>query len=325
MDIDPIFNNLVDLHCHLGSSSTPYFLWEMAHEQGIKLPTKNYWEFIDLVTMTETKTYNDLLEYFHLTEQIQSSLIAIEKATHHAVSLAYRKSNITTLEIRFNPMFRNRDNENDLDRIILAAIYGMKKACIEYPVKAGLILMMDRRLSVELNTIIVEKAIKFSKEGIIGIDIAGPIDNKFKVSDVAHLFLKARENGLGVTLHTGEATGTEEMWDFVNMISPDRIGHGVKSAEDEKLLDILAQKGIVLEVCPSANHRIGLFKSWYEFKQLFEKFDKHGVIYTINSDSPCFLQTNVKNEFKQLIKHEVLMESDIRRLSNIAKKSTFIK
>lgn len=325
MDIDEIFTNLVDLHVHLGSSSTPHFLWEMAHEQGIKLPTKNYWEFIDSVTMTENKTYEEYLNYFHLSELIQSSLFAVEKAVHHAISLSYRKANITTLEIRFNPMLRNRNDESDLDKIILAALIGMKKAVLEYPVKVGLILMMDRRFSAKKNAIIAQKAIRFKNDGILGIDIGGPMREGFTVDEVVPAFLNAKENGLKTTFHTGEVTGPEEMWEVVEKIGPDRIGHGVQSVQDPKLLDYLAEKKIPLEVCPTSNLRISLFKKWEEFKGLFEKFDKHGVLYTINSDNPVLLQTNVKNELKKLLEHKVLTKKDITKLTQRARDLSFIK
>ena len=78
---------------------------------------------------------------------------------HAAIGGAYRSQRITTLELRFNPMKRNRGGERDLDHIILAAIRGLDLASLEYPqVRAGLILMMDRTFTAEQNLVIVEKA-----------------------------------------------------------------------------------------------------------------------------------------------------------------------
>src|SRR3989344_826363 len=111
----------VDLHLHLGSSSTPHFLWELAHEQGIKLPHKDYWTFIKSITIADQTTYDRYLKFFDLTELIQSSTYAIERATHQAISRAYRKGNVRTIEVRFNPMLRNKGGEQDLDKIIFGA------------------------------------------------------------------------------------------------------------------------------------------------------------------------------------------------------------
>jgi adenosine deaminase len=209
--MDKILNNLCDLHLHLGSAQPPHSLWELAHEQGIKLHEKDYWKFIDSVTIKENTTYDNYLNFFHLAELIQSSSLALEKACHSAVSYFYRVSDIRTLEIRFNPMLRNKGGEQDLDKIIFSALVGVKRACLEYPVRAGIILMMDRRFDKEKNTVIAKKAARFAQEGIIGIDLAGPLDEKFKMDDIVDAVLIAREAGLKVTIHTGEVTPPEEI------------------------------------------------------------------------------------------------------------------
>src|SRR5918911_1353780 len=117
----------------------------------------------------------ELNQIYHWTELIQSSPTAVERSVHSAIGGAYRSQGITTLELRFNPMKRNRGGERDLDHIILAAIRGLDRASIEYPqVRAGLILMMDRTFGARQNEVIIEKAIKWADRGIVGVDIAGP-------------------------------------------------------------------------------------------------------------------------------------------------------
>ena len=153
------FGELTELHVHVGSAVDPPIMWEIAHDQGIKLPTKNYWEFEKLITVSEVTTYEKYLALFHWTELIQSSPEAMEKSIYSIASGAYRKNNITTLEIRFNPMKRNRGGERDLDHIILSAIHGLEKAMLAFPIKAGLIFCLDRTFSADLNMIIAKKAI----------------------------------------------------------------------------------------------------------------------------------------------------------------------
>ena len=169
---------LAELHTHLGGSVASDILWSLAHEQGIALPVKDYWEFDRLVTVSDPRgvaNLDALDQIYHWTELIQSSPIAVERSVHAAIGGAYRSQGITTLELRFNPMKRNRGGERDLDHIILAAIRGLDRASLEYPqVRAGLILMMDRTFTAEQNTIIVEKAIGWAPRGIVGVDIAGP-------------------------------------------------------------------------------------------------------------------------------------------------------
>src|SRR5437899_9155000 len=164
---------LAELHTHLGGSVSSDIMWTLAHEQGIALPVKDYWEFEQLVTVSDPRGVPDLDALdaiYHWTELIQSSPLAVERSVHAAIGGAYRSQKITTLELRFNPMKRNRGAERDLDHIILAAIRGLDIASLEYPqVTAGLILMMHRTFTQEMNSIIVEKAIGWSPRGVVGV------------------------------------------------------------------------------------------------------------------------------------------------------------
>ena len=134
---------IAELHCHLGAAVTPAIMWSIAHAQGIKLPTRDYWEFRDLITVhpRRPKSFDGYLQLFHWTELIQSSPIAVERAVYEVVGGAYRKNNITTMELRFNPMKRNRGGEQDVDHIVAAAVRGMDRATLEYPVKPGLLFL----------------------------------------------------------------------------------------------------------------------------------------------------------------------------------------
>ena len=171
-------DGLAELHTHLGGSVASDILWSLAHEQGIALPVKDYWEFEALVTVSDPRGVENLDALdaiYHWTELIQSSPLAVERSVHGAIGGAYRSQGITTLELRFNPMKRNRGGERDLDHIILAAIRGLDRARLEYPqVRAGLILMMDRTFDARQNAIIVDKAIAWADRGVVGVDIAGP-------------------------------------------------------------------------------------------------------------------------------------------------------
>src|ERR1043166_5090243 len=201
---------LAELHTHLGGSVASDIMWSLAHEQGIALPTRDFWEFDRLVTVSDPRGVPDLDSLdriYNLTELIQSSPLAVERSVHSAIGGAYRSQRITTLEVRFNPMKRNRGGERDLDHIIMAATRGLDRASLEYPlVRAGLILMMDRTFSERQNAIIVEKAIRYAPRGIVGVDIAGPRPGgaRYPYRDLAPLVDEARAAGLGVTIHVGE-------------------------------------------------------------------------------------------------------------------------
>src|ERR671930_1759754 len=167
-------DGLAELHTHLGASVATDILWSLAHEQGIALPVKDFWEFDRLVTIADPRgvdSLDALDQIYHWTELIQSSPLAVERSVHAAIGGAYRSQGITTLELRFNPMKRNRGGERDLDHIIMAAIRGLDRASLEYPqVRCGLLLMMDRTFTLEMNAVIVEKAIRWAERGVVGVD-----------------------------------------------------------------------------------------------------------------------------------------------------------
>ena len=288
---------LAELHCHLGGAVTPAIMWGIAHAQGIKLPTKDYWEFRDMITVSKrTQSFDGYLQLFHWTELIQSSPLAVERAVYEVVGGAYRKNNVTTMELRFNPMKRNRGGEQDLDHIIAAAVRGMDKATLEYPVKPGLIFCLDRAFPYELNEIIAEKAIGWRDRGVVGIDIAGPESSTFRVADYRRLFRRARQFGLGITVHTGEAGPVDEIARVVELLEPDRIGHGVKAAYDPRAMEMIRERGIVLEICPTSNLNTRVVSGWDEFRWIFDTFRRNDIRFTINTDGPEMLKTYIRDE-----------------------------
>lgn len=320
------FGELTELHVHVGGSVDLPIMWEIAQEQGIKLPTKNYWEFANLITLKPGSTYESyVIDLFHWTELIQSSPEAMERSIYSIASGAYRKNGITKMEIRFNPMLRNRGGERDLDHIIMASIHSMERAMLSYPIKLGIILMCDRRFPPKLNDIIASKAIKYAGRGIVGIDLAGPISPTFQIDSLKDTLTTCRKAGLGITIHTGETTDVKEMKEVITHLSPDRIGHGIRAVDDTAVMGMLKEQNIVLEVCPTSNISIKLVKDIHGFKPIFDSFKKHGVPFTINTDNPEMLQTNLLYEYEQLMINKVLSLEDLKRITRIAAKASFIK
>jgi adenosine deaminase len=312
---------LAELHTHLGGSVASDMLWSLAHEQGIALPVKDYWEFDRLVTVSDPRGVADLdalNAIYHWTELIQSSPLAVERSVHAAIGGAYRSQGITTLELRFNPMKRNRGGERDLDHIILAAIRGLDLASIEYPhVRAGLILMMDRTFDRRLNEIIVEKAIRWSGRGVVGVDIAGPRPRgaRYDYTQLAPMVETAREAGLGVTIHVGEEGGEhgrEEIGEVVESLRPERIGHGILAAGDPELMRLLRDSGTVLEICPTSNLLTRALPDEDAVRDTIRAFVEHGVAFTIATDGPEMMRTHLRDELALLLRIGALDEDELR-------------
>lgn len=319
-----------ELHTHLGGAVDPPILWSIAHRQGIRLPTKDYWQFEAMVTMGDhdrNRGLKDMNERFYRwTELIQSSPEAIQESVASVIGGGYRKCNLVLQELRFNPMFRNRRGERDLDHIINAARWGLERALVEYPkVRAGLILMMDRRLTLQQNAIIVEKAIKYKGKGIVGIDLAGPDRRSFFMAKHAPLFRRAKQAGLGVTVHCGETGKLEELRYVVREVAPNRIGHGIAAAQDAKLMREIAAAGITLEICPTSNLKNSMVRDARELKAIIRRLLQHGIRMTVNTDGPELYQTNVYKEQQLLAKIGAMSRSEIAQCNQWAFEASFIE
>ena len=327
--------NLIDLHIHVGGAVAPHILWRLAQQQGFNLPVANYWQFKQMVTATPDKvrSLDEYLKILHeWTEKIQSSPLAVEQSVYEIISKEYRSSNVTAIELRFNPMKRNSGGELDLDHIIHAAIRGMDRVSLEYGVEAGLIFCLAREFDFERNEILIEKAIRYRDRGVIGIDLAGTERKRFEqdqdlLKSYGKLFKHARDNGLRTTVHTGETSQTngELVMDVVRHLKPERIGHGIRAAYNKDALKMLNDEGVVLELCPTCNLRTQAIKDTDELKHIIDTFAKNDVGFTINTDGPYLLNTNLRREFQLLTDNNILDENGVLACLDRAKQASFLQ
>src|SRR5215831_7265808 len=325
---------LVDLHIHLGGAVAPHILWSIAHEQGFKLPVKNYREFLELISARSNKvsTLEGYLEIMHRwTEKIQSSPHAIERSVYEVIGKEYRGSFVTQIELRFNPMKRNLQSELDLDHIIHAALRGMDRAVLEYGVKAGLIFCLAREFDHSLNSIILEKAIRYRSRGVVGIDLAGTEKHALElepetVAQYQELYQRARKAGLKTTVHTGETAGTgvEGVVAVVEKLSPHRIGHGIRAAYDESAMALLKKKDVLLEICPTSNLQTKAVRGMDELKHIVQTLWDRGVKFTINTDGPYLLDTDMRRETELIEKQGILTRPQIDQTLAWAREYSFV-
>ncbi|HLL02839.1 MAG TPA: adenosine deaminase [Myxococcaceae bacterium] len=326
--------DLIDLHIHVGGAVAPHILWSIAHQQGFKLPVKNYFDFVELITSRPGKvgSLDDYLKILHTwTEKIQSSPSAIERSVYEVIGKEYRGSRVTQIELRFNPMKRNLSSELDLDHIIHAALRGMDRAVLEYGVKAGLIFCLAREFEHPLNSILVEKAIKYRTRGVYGIDLAGTEKNAMElkpevVAQYEDLFERARRAGLKCTVHTGETkgTGAEGVMSVVERLKPHRIGHGIRAAYDEEAMKLLKERDVVLELCPTSNLHTKAVEGLDEMRHIIKTFWDRRVKFTINTDGPYLLETDMRREIELVERNSILTPEQVDQTLAWARQYSFI-
>lgn len=139
--------------------------------------------------------------------------------------------------------------------------------------------------------------------------------------DFAWAFDCAREAGLRLTCHAGEWAGPQSVREAVEDLRVERIGHGVRAIEDPALVDMLAEKEIVLEVCPGSNIALGLYRDWRAHP--IEKLRAREVKVTVSTDDPPFFHTTMSREYEMLAEAFSWNEADFAALNRVAAEAAF--
>ncbi len=134
----------------------------------------------------------------------------------------------------------------------------------------------------------------YPPEGWVGITLGGS-EHLFPPGPFRGVYERARAAGLKLTVHAGEAAGPESVWDAIRLLGVDRIGHGVRSIEDPRLVDYLADHRIPLEVCLTGNVRTGVYSRYAEHP--LQRLVEAGVAVTLNTDDPEFFATTLASEY----------------------------
>lgn len=321
---------LAELHAHLGTSIDPAILWQIAHSLGIKLPQNDFREFCDFVTLSPARpmALNQYFEevYHPILDRLSSGTHAVEAATYHTMSGAYRSNGITLMELRTNPMKHNMHAEVDLDHLTMAMIRGMERALLEHKnLSAGIIYCIAREFNVEQNAIIIEKAIKYHRRGIVGVDVAGPANKGFHLKDYAKLFQRAHRHGLKVTVHSGEVHAANDMWEALEYLKPERIGHGILAAYDKPLMKELAKRKVVLEVCPMSNLATKAVENVDEMRFILRTFSENKVPFCINTDWPEVIEgCRLRTQYQLIKTNKLLNEDELKRCTRTAFAASFV-
>jgi adenosine deaminase len=127
-----------------------------------------------------------------------------------------------------------------------------------------------------------------------------------------------------VTIHVGEeggAYGIAEIREVVSTLRPDRIGHGILAARDEKLMTQICEAGIVLEICPTSNLAL---EDEEALRETFRAFNEHNVQFTIATDGPEMMRTHLRDEFELLLRISALDESQVSEANRRGQDASFL-
>ncbi|NBD36168.1 MAG: adenosine deaminase [Chloroflexi bacterium] len=285
----------IDLHRHIEGSLRLNTLADIATEHGIDLPSYDVEQLRPYVQMTDdAPDFHRFLEKFQLLRRFYTSKEAVQRIVREAV-LDAASDNIKYLELRFNPVALARIQNFPLHEVVEwveAAVAEVQE--VEGGIRTCLILQIGREEPMRTANEIVDIAIDRFGPLVRGIDLAGD-----EVNYPAHLFTeqfrRAREAGLNITAHAGEAVGARSVHEAIKCLGAQRIGHGIRAVENSDVVRLVYENEIALEVCPTSNIHTGVVRGLNQHP-LIDLFNLR-LRVTINTDDPSVSATTLSNEY----------------------------
>lgn len=277
-----------EIHCHLEGSIPPKLALELAQRNGLVLPPNlldarghyawtDFWSFLESYdrVCTALKTARDFRDviYTYLAGVAQEGAVYVEMFCSPERPAALGIPYAHWLE---------------------ALAEGIDDARREFGIEGRIIIICIRHRGPERAEAMVRAMVAEPHPYVVGFGMGGD-EAKFAPVDFAPAYRLAHEHGYGCTVHAGEVVGPESVWAAIRDLPVTRIGHGVRSADDPALMDELARRGIVLEVCPGSNVALGLYpdRASHPLHRLIDA----GVPVTLNSDDPPFFHTTLGTEY----------------------------
>lgn len=320
----PLMRNgypLVELHRHLDGNVRLETVLELGEQHDLDLPAWTLEELRPFVQVTDpTPDLVSFLAKFDVLQEVMVDLDAVARITRENVEDAAAET-IDAIELRFSPYFMGERHGLDPIDVTAAVCDAVAAARDEIPVHAKLIVILSRTFGPEIAERELEAAIRHRDQGVIAADLAGD-EAGFPGDLFVDHFRRLRDAGLHVIAHAGEADGAHSVRQAVLDLGAERIGHGIRSVEDPEVLDLLIERRIPLEVCPTSNVQTSTVPSYREhpLKQFLEK----GVVATLNTDDPSISGIDLAHEYRVARDEMGLTEDDLRTLQENAVEAAFL-
>jgi aminodeoxyfutalosine deaminase len=305
----------IQLHCHLEGTVAPATFLALARKHGVDLGARagiplervyaftGFTEFLLLFTaVCETlRTPED----FH---RVAGEYVADAAAQHVRYAELFISPSVWT---HFQP---------DLD--VHATVGAIRAALDEegrkYGIDVALIADLTRNFGPQRALQTAQLAVSLRRFGVIGVGLGGD-ECRFPAALFTEAFAYAREHGLHCVAHAGETTNAKSIWDAIDFLGAERIGHGIRASEDPVLMKELAARRIALEICPTSNRLTGAVPA--EQAHPIGVLDACGVLCVIDADDPALFGTTLTQEY--LGTAELLGTQGLLRMARTAIEASF--
>jgi adenosine deaminase len=313
----------VELHQHVDGSIPLPVLWRTMVENGLN-PVKTMDEMEKMVVLQpeEEGTLLRYLEKFHyplwITQFYENIVEVVE-----AIVRAARANGVKVLELRYAPVIHTFGGLTNR-QAIRSVLTGLNRGSADSDMEVGLIIIAMRHHGPHIAKILARSAISEAQHlhqsaGVIGFDIAGAeVGNPPRL--FADAYSVARAGQLGLTAHVGEDEGPDMIWEAVDILGVDRIGHGCSAVQDKELMRRLAKDGTVVECCLTSNRQTGSVRP--EDPHPIHAFLEAGIPVALCTDNTTVSGTDQIKE--NLLAAEHLGLDAVSTIHRQARKASFI-
>ncbi len=312
----------VELHRHLEGALRLSTLLELGRRRGLDLPLDSLESLTPHVTWQagQPRTLAHFLTKFRA--DWYASHRDVERVAAEAVEDAAAEG-VVHLELRFSPEHFSRSSgltpQGAMEAVVGAAGEAAKAAGIGVKF---LLTFTRERYDLPAWSRAVDLGAELSEAGVVGVDLAG---DEFEHPNEAfgRIMARARDTGvLGVTIHAGEGTSPASVRSAVEQLGAQRIGHGISAAEDPEVMDLLVERGVTLEVCPTSNYQTGCVDDLAGHP--LPDLDRAGVPVTLNSDDPTIHGTRLVDDYQVAVERWGTELKDLLRLEQTAVRAAFL-
>ncbi|MEG7359215.1 adenosine deaminase [Pseudomonas citronellolis] len=305
-----------ELHLHLEGTLEPELLFALAERNRVKLP------WADVETLRKAYAFNNLQEFLDL--YYAGADVLRSEQDFYDLTWAYLLKCKAQNVIHVEPFF---DPQTHTDRgipfeVVLRGIQGaLKDGEQQLGISHGLILSFLRHLSEEEAFKTLEQAMPFRDAFVaVGLDSSevGHPPSKFQ-----RVFDRARAEGLLTVAHAGEEGPPQYIWEALDLLKVQRIDHGVRAIEDERLMQRIIDEQIPLTVCPLSNTKLCVFEHMGQHNIL--AMLERGVKVTVNSDDPAYFGGYVSENFQALYEHLGMTKEQAQRLAQNSLDARLVK
>tara|TARA_R110000868_G_scaffold42681_5_gene144049 strand:- start:6823 stop:7815 length:993 start_codon:yes stop_codon:yes gene_type:complete len=304
-----------ELHLHIEGSLEPELMFKLAKRNNIELKFKSIQEIKDAYEFDNLQSFLDI--YYEGAGVLQKEQDFYDLTWEYLERC--KEDNVRHTEIFFDPQ-----THTDRGIAFEVALGGIHRALTDGQSKLGItshiIMCFLRHLSEEEAFKTLDQAIKH-KDKIIGVGLdsseVGHPPSKFQ-----RVFDKARSLGFKSVAHAGEEGPPEYIWEALDLLKVERIDHGVRSLEDDKLVERLKNEEIPLTVCPYSNIKLRVFDKLedHNLRKLLNK----GLVATINADDPAYFGGYLGENFEGTQKALDLSKEELKTLAKNSFKASFI-